>query len=615
MRGDPGGLLALAGVGLASVPSVMVARRARGRERPWRALLLVVVLVGLVATAGVTALMVSAQRHEARRQTLEELRAVGAAVDRQVSSYAETLFSLRAGLAQRPDLARAEFTALVDVEALTRRNPGARVISFDRRVADGDVAAFEAARRREVPGFTVHPAASGGGDHFVIDYLEPSEGNEDAIGYDLSSERRRRQAVEFARDEAELAATAPLTLVQGVGEREGDGPGFLLLLAAYDVAPPPLTGPARRRHVVGVLVAAFEVREMLTQALETPSSLELTVYDAGITTEVPHAPRPQDWLVGQPRAAVWPYVDLDVGDRRWRFQAVHPLTPDLAVPFAAALSGTALTALVAGLLAAAAGSRRRALVLAATMTEHLRASENRLLEVNAHLVEADRVKDEFLGNVSHELRTPLTAIAGISDLLNRRSDRLGEEQIRDLHHRLGGNVRTLRSLIDDLLDFTRLTSEDGPVLSPVDVQRVASDVVRQLSTVLEDHRVEVDEGPPAVALANEQDVGRILHNLLANAVKYTPAGSRVQVSTSTDPDGVQLVVADDGPGIPAVDAERVFERFQRGSGDDILRRPGTGIGLAVVRELCLRLGGEVGLRATDGGGATFSVRLPRVPDS
>jgi signal transduction histidine kinase len=584
-----------------------------GRERPWRVLLVAVVAGGLGLTAAVTGILVAQARDDARARTLTELRAVGAAVDRQVSSYAETLFVLRAALALRPGMSRAEFATLVDVEALTRRNPGARAISFDRRVAAADLVAFEAARRRELPGFAVHPRDGTPADHYVIDYVQPREGNEAALGYDVASEPRRLQAVEFARDEAELAATGPLALVQGT--RPGDGPGFLLMLAAYDTAPPPVTGPARRRHVMGVVVAAFEARDMLTNALELPSSLQLTVYDAGVTTDEPHGPRPQDWLVGQPRETTGPYTDVDVGDRRWRLQAVRPLAPYRSAPVSAALSGVALTALVCGVLLSVAGSRRRALALAATMTESLRESEERLRTANASLVEADRVKDEFLGNVSHELRTPLTAIAGISDLLNRRSDRLSADQVRDLLHRLAGNVRTLRGLIDDLLDFTRLTTEDGRVVAPVDLQAVATTVVRQLGTLLADHHVVVLDGPPAVALANEQDVGRVLHNLLANAVKYTPEGSHVVISTSVDAYGVQLLVADDGPGIPAADAERVFERFQRGSGDDVLRQPGTGIGLAVVRELCQRLGGDVTLRPTPGGGATFAVRLPLVPDS
>jgi len=572
-----------------------------------------VVVAGMAVTTALAGLARAEAHDDAETRTLGELEQVAAAVERQVSSYAETLFTLRAAMAQRPDLTREEFHDLVDVEALMRRNPGARVVSFDRRVPAAERAAFERARRREVPGFAVHPFTGSPEDSFVIDYLEPLEENRDALGYDLASEPRRREAVEFARDQGELAATAPIVLVQG--SEGGDGAGFLLLLAVYDETPPPLTAPARRRHVTGVLAAAFEAREMLTEALELPTALELTVYDAGETTDVPHEPRPEDWLVGRPRGVTWPHVDVDIGDRRWRLQVQRILPADRSAAWAVALSGTALTVLVAGGLASVAASRRRALVLAATMTRSLRESEEQLRRLNAHLVEADRVKDEFLGNVSHELRTPLTAIAGISDLLNRKGDRLTEEQSRDLLQRLGGNVRTLRGLIDDLLDFTRLTSEERPPSVAVDLQALAAEVVRRLDTFLADHAVELVPGPSALALANEQDVSRILHNLLANAVKYTPPGSSVVVSTASDAYGAQLVVADNGPGIPEEDAERVFGRFQRGSGDDVLRQPGTGIGLSVVRELCRRLGGDVVLRRTAGGGATFAVRLPRVPDS
>ena len=116
------------------------------------------------------------------------------------------------------------------------------------------------------------------------------------------------------------------------------------------------------------------------------------------------------------------------------------------------------------------------------------------------------------------------------------------------------------------------------------------------------------------ATADETSVKRILGNLLVNAARYTPEGTAVDVVVSAEDGTAVLVVADHGPGIPPEERVAVFERFYRGNHDAVLRTPGSGIGLALVKELAERMGGSVGLDGTDGGGARFTVSF-RTPPS
>jgi signal transduction histidine kinase len=566
-----------------------------------------VTLLGLVATAAGTWLALDAARDEADSATRAQLETAGGAIERQVSRYAETLYGLRAAFALDPSLSRVEFRELVGLDALTRRNPGAQAITFNRALAARDVASFEARSRKELPGLTVHPV-SDRPLRVVIDYVEPLGGNRSTLGFDLMSDPARREAVELARDTGDLTATSPLTLVQ-----RGSGEGFLLVLAAYDDAPPPVTAPSRRRHFLGALVAAFDAEQLLREALDTSGS-GVAIYDAGPTVATPREePGDHDRLIGDPQRGA-PSRDVNVGTRRWRLVATDPVEARLAVPVSVGVSGGALVLLVAGTLAALASSRRRALALAGAMTADLRTSQESLRIANDELREADRLKDVFLSTVSHELRTPLTAIAGVSDLLMRKHDSLSPDLREELVAGLDANVRNLRALIDELLDFTRLQADPGmPLLGPVDVEELAHRVTRELQPLLEAHQVTVASDDHVVALANPQALHRVVTNLLANAAKYSPAGGLVSVHVMGRGGSVLLSVLDEGPGIPEEERQRVFERFYRGAGDAELRQPGTGIGLAVVKELCTRMHASVSIGEAPGGGAAFHVRLPAAP--
>jgi len=585
-----------------------ISAQAPVRARGLAHVVALVALLGLTATGAGTWLALDAARDDARSQTEVRLESVGDAIERQVSRYAETLYGLRAALALDPGLSRAQFRDLVDLEALTRRNPGAQALTFNRAVTAAELAAFEARSRSEQPGFVVHPRTNQAA-HVVVDYVEPLEGNRSVLGFDVMSDPVRRAAVEFARDTGELSATAPLQLIQG-----SQGEGVLLVLAAYDQARPPVTAPSRRRHFLGALVAAFDAGQLLRQALDTAPGTRIALYDAGPTVEVPRdEPQPQDRLVGNP-AGSGPTKDINVGTRRWRLVATEPVATDLATPVAVAVSGAALTLLVAGTIASLAAARRRALALALGMTADLRTSQESLRIANEELREADRLKDVFLSTVSHELRTPLTAIAGVSDLLSRKHDSLEPSLREELIGGLSDNVRNLRSLIDELLDFTRLQADPGmPLLGPVDVEQLARQVTQELRPLLEGHEVSVAPDDNVVALANPQALSRVLTNLLVNAAKYSPAGGPIRVNVMGRGGSVLLSVLDAGPGIPEVDRQRVFERFYRGAGDAELRQPGTGIGLAVVKELCQRMHATVTIADAPGGGAVFHVRLPAAP--
>ncbi|MGY1810410.1 ATP-binding protein [Blastococcus sp. SYSU D00669] len=233
------------------------------------------------------------------------------------------------------------------------------------------------------------------------------------------------------------------------------------------------------------------------------------------------------------------------------------------------------------------------------------------------LAELDRAKTAFFADVSHELRTPLTLLlAPIADLLGEGGlDTDAREQL-ELALR---NGRRLRRLVDDLLEFVRI---EGGRATPVRVETDVPGLTAELAGLLRSAaeraglRLDVDCPPlPRPAHVDPRMWEKVVVNLVANAVKYTFVGG-IRVALRAGADGFELTVADTGVGIPAEELPRLFERFHRVADSAARSREGSGLGLALVRELVGLHGGSVTVASTPGEGSTFTVRVPwGVPDA
>jgi two-component system, OmpR family, sensor kinase len=218
----------------------------------------------------------------------------------------------------------------------------------------------------------------------------------------------------------------------------------------------------------------------------------------------------------------------------------------------------------------------------------------------------------FLADASHELRTPVTGILGHLEVLRRgalnsRADL--EESLAAMHL---ASERMAR-LVADLLTLTRFEQAEARLRAePVDAADLVRSAARAAEPSTRDHVVALEPAARGAAVLGDRDaVERILVNLLDNAAKYSPAGTRIGVAVRPADEGqVEILVADRGPGIPEEERERVFERLYRG--DRSRTNGGVGLGLAISRALARAQGGDVRVRETPGGGATFVVTLPAV---
>lgn len=230
--------------------------------------------------------------------------------------------------------------------------------------------------------------------------------------------------------------------------------------------------------------------------------------------------------------------------------------------------------------------------------------------------ELQQTKNDVISLVSHEMRTPLTAIQGMTELLAAYDVEPGRR--REMNLAINDEVKRLTRMITGYLDITRLESGATEIrLSPVRAESLLERIMILLEPVAARRRIRLAGNFPADLppfLADADLLSRAVENLVSNAIKYSPDGTTVTVSARAEEEYVALEVADHGYGIPEADLERVFDKFYRVPRVQDADVPGTGLGLALVREIAELHHGSVSVRSEVNQGSTFTLRIPRGVD-
>ncbi|HEX6966666.1 MAG TPA: CHASE3 domain-containing protein [Gemmatimonadaceae bacterium] len=233
----------------------------------------------------------------------------------------------------------------------------------------------------------------------------------------------------------------------------------------------------------------------------------------------------------------------------------------------------------------------------------------------ARAVVANRAKSDFLAVMSHELRTPLQAIIGYTELLADGITGPVTDAQREQLARVQASGRHLLALIDELLTFSRIDAGKEPVrIEPVDACAISREAVVLIEPTADAKGIAVIAKIPSASCPMESDptkVRQILLNLLSNAVKFTTAG-QVTLTVRADDQRVGFEVRDTGIGIAPENLDRIFDPFWQAEHSRTRRVSGTGLGLAVTRQLARLLGGDITVQSTPGRGSTFTVWLPRI---
>jgi PAS domain S-box-containing protein len=231
-------------------------------------------------------------------------------------------------------------------------------------------------------------------------------------------------------------------------------------------------------------------------------------------------------------------------------------------------------------------------------------------------LQASQAKSEFIANVSHELRTPLQSILGFSELGRLRA-RASTPKMADMFDEVHRAGQRMLALVNDLLDLSKIEGA-AETLQPErqDLRPLVQEVAGELEPLCGPRRLTVAlQAPQAqvVALVDGVRFSQVVRNVMANAVKFSPDGGRIDVRLLVDPTHagreIRLTVADRGPGVPADEMERIFEAFVQSSRTKT-GAGGTGLGLAICRRIVEAHGGQIAAAAREGGGSVFTVTLP-----
>ncbi len=254
-----------------------------------------------------------------------------------------------------------------------------------------------------------------------------------------------------------------------------------------------------------------------------------------------------------------------------------------------------------------------------SQTEELVTQQQELIEKTREVERANQLKSEFLANMSHELRTPLNVIIGFAELMiDEVPGKVNKEQRQCLNDVLTSS-RHLLNLINGVLDLSKI--ESGKVeLKPENIALtgVIASLTRTMMPILTPRKqsldVEIEEGLPLV-YADEGKIAQVLLNLVDNASKFSPDGSELKVKAVREGDWCQVSVIDNGFGIKKEDQERIFEPFSRLDNPLVKGRGGTGLGLALVKQIVERYGGLIWVKSEYGKGSKFSFTLPLATSS
>jgi len=239
--------------------------------------------------------------------------------------------------------------------------------------------------------------------------------------------------------------------------------------------------------------------------------------------------------------------------------------------------------------------------------------EQALMEKNAALEEAERLKTDFLANVSYQLRTPLNAIMGFTEMLHHQYfGQLNERQLEYTSNMIEAGQR-LVSLVNDILDLS--TIEAGYLkLYPAEVK--VRGLIEQVTHLTQEwarkQKIEMYVQCPdeVVIFADERRMKQVLLNLISNAINYSPSGGLLTVAAAVKDKTVEISVRDTGMGIPADDLQHVFTPFERIRSRKAHRRGGAGLGLSLVKSIVQLHGGDVAIESREGVGTTVTCRLP-----
>ena len=483
-------------------------------------------------------------------------------------------------------------------------------------------------------------------EYFPVYFVEPYQGNEKALGFDLSSNASRLTALEKSRDSGNTSATAKIKLVQ----KTTDSNGFLIFLPLYQKDSINNSVADFRKNLAGFVLGVFSLEKLiensLDQLLNQSDKVKIYIYDNSTTLEsekflyfyssnrdekrsekVVEAEALAQLKLASSDSGIKFLETIKVGDREWLFL----LKPNPAYirqkkswdSWFFLIFALSLTAAISGYLSTNIERTKQIEKLVKERTDDLFKTNQKLEKALDDALAATRAKSDFLATMSHEIRTPMNGVIGMTSLL--LNTELSEQQI-DFVETVRLSCDSLLTIINDILDFSKIDSGKLDLeYQPVSIGNCIEEILDLLSPLAHQKGLEIayyiSPITPKLVITDITRVRQILTNILSNAIKFTNSGEVIlkvnaqdisqetkQLENAENCDlvyEIEFSVMDTGIGIAKEKQQILFQSFSQVDASTTRKYGGTGLGLVISKRLSEMMGGRMWLDSELEKGSTF----------
>ncbi len=586
-----------------------------------------ILAVSILLTVGITYIFYQSSKTKDSIRFNNEVNRLQMTIENKVNLYVALLKGGRGFIGSNPVITRETYAEYIQSLGLSKNYKSARGIGYVKVVPSGDRALL--AQKMQTEGFTdfgIFPAVEKE-FHQVVVYLEPTdENNRKMIGFDMSSEAKRRETLELARDTGEIVASPKIVFVQESAAESDVRSGFIICLPIYKGGKLPASVEERRKNIVGYIYSPFRSEDFIGEIQNSQLAADITfrIYDGEPNAEnlLARTAQPQPiTFQSQIEEKYAAQKEIDAAGRKWIVQY------DSLPAFAAQSSlgwtplifiiGIVFSFLLFGMTYWEASARIKLQATAAELFV-LEQQKQGLLEkeqtARLSAEQANKTKDEFIALVSHELRTPLNAIGGWTRIL--KTGDLSANTKNLALEKIDKNLRSQTKLVEDLLEYSQIVSGtvrlDG---REVNFSDAFENIFSQIETAAREKNIELTKDNHLnghLILGDEDKIKIVIHNLLNNAVKFTAAGGKVETEVRENNGNLQMTVRDDGTGISEEFLPHIFDRFTQADASSTRSSGGLGLGLTISSHIIkLHHGSIVASSPGTGKGATFTLTIPQ----